>query len=48
MKKISRNYKLYPLKKIKCNTPTGYAYERPSYDDLYTLYITYLQTNIKN
>lgn len=41
MKKISRNYKLYPLKKIKCNTPTGYTYERPSYDDLYTLYITY-------
>ena len=39
MQPLKRDYQQNPLKKLKANTPTGYAYEKPFKEDLEELYI---------
>lgn len=39
MQHLKRDYQQNPLKKLKANTPTGYAYEKPFKEDLEELYI---------
>lgn len=39
MQDLKRDYQQNPLKKLKANTPTGYAFEKPFKEDLELLYI---------